>query len=121
MVRPCVARGFHRSVGFAVLHQCIRPLIGACCAPGHHGYQRACDLSQAAKSRPLANASPSPIAATIALEMIGPIPGTLISRSQPASPRDGFDRARQALDALMSYRRILVTERVRRQRLELAI
>jgi hypothetical protein len=27
----------------AVLHQCIRPLIGAC-APGHHGYQRACDL-----------------------------------------------------------------------------
>ena len=44
MVRPCVARGFHRSVGFAVLHQCIRPLIGACCAPGHHGYQRACGL-----------------------------------------------------------------------------
>jgi hypothetical protein len=27
----------------AVLHQCIRPVIGAC-APGHHGYQRACDL-----------------------------------------------------------------------------
>ena len=26
-----------------VSHQCIRPLIGAC-APGHHGYQRACDL-----------------------------------------------------------------------------
>ena len=26
-----------------------------------------------------------PIAATIALEMIGPMPGTLISRSQPAS------------------------------------
>src|SRR5215813_6752769 len=33
--------------------------------------------SQAAKSRPLVNASPVPIAATIALEMIGPIPGTL--------------------------------------------
>ena len=29
MVRPCVARDFRRSVGFAVLHQCIRPLIGA--------------------------------------------------------------------------------------------
>jgi len=29
---------------WAVLHQCIRPLIGACRAPGHHGYQRACDL-----------------------------------------------------------------------------
>ena len=25
------------------MHQCIRPLIGAR-APGHHGYQRACDL-----------------------------------------------------------------------------
>jgi predicted metal-binding protein len=44
MVRPCVAREFHRSGGFAVLHQCIRPLIGARCAPGHHGYQRACVL-----------------------------------------------------------------------------
>jgi len=33
------------------------------------------------------NASPVPIAATIALEMIGPIPGTLIKRSQPASRR----------------------------------
>ena len=43
MVRPCVARGFRRSVGSLVLHQCIRPLIGAC-APGHHGYQRACVL-----------------------------------------------------------------------------
>ena len=42
-VRPCVARGFRRSVGSSVLHQCIRPLIGAC-APGHHGYQRACVL-----------------------------------------------------------------------------
>ena len=28
----------------AVLHQCIRPLIGVCCAPGHHGYQRAFEL-----------------------------------------------------------------------------
>ena len=27
-----------------VLHQCIRPWIGARSAPGHHGYQRACDL-----------------------------------------------------------------------------
>ena len=35
---------FHRVGGCAVLHQCIRPLIGAFCAPGHHGYQRACDL-----------------------------------------------------------------------------
>jgi hypothetical protein len=28
----------------AVLHQCIRSLIGALVAPNHHGYQRACDL-----------------------------------------------------------------------------
>jgi len=38
---PAVRRKrFHRPVGFTVLHQCIRPLIGALCAPGHHGYQR---------------------------------------------------------------------------------
>src|SRR6202789_2809539 len=43
MVRPCVARGFV-NLTVAVLHQCIRPLIGAYRAPGHHGYQRACDL-----------------------------------------------------------------------------
>src|SRR6516164_5508248 len=43
--------------------------------------------SQAAKSRPFENASPVPIAATIALEMIGPMPGTLTNRSQPASCR----------------------------------
>ena len=45
MYGPAVRRKrFHRSDGFAVLHQCIRPLIRACCAPGHHGYQRACGL-----------------------------------------------------------------------------
>src|SRR6516165_3206121 len=43
MVRPCVARGFVDPVA-TVLHQCIRTLLGAHCAPGHHGYQRACDL-----------------------------------------------------------------------------
>src|SRR6516225_4219779 len=42
LVRPCVARGFV-NLADTVLHQCIRSLIGAC-APGHHGYQRACDL-----------------------------------------------------------------------------
>ena len=35
MVRPCVARGFV-DLASAVLHQCIRSLIGAC-APDHHG------------------------------------------------------------------------------------
>jgi hypothetical protein len=38
--------------------------------------------SQAPKSRPLENTSPVPIAATIALAMIGPMPGTVISRMQ---------------------------------------
>jgi len=42
MVRPCGARDFVDLVD-AVLHYCIRPLIGAS-APGHHGYQRASDL-----------------------------------------------------------------------------
>ncbi len=32
MVRPCVARGFRRSGGCGVLHQCIRLLIGAICS-----------------------------------------------------------------------------------------
>jgi hypothetical protein len=35
----------------AVLHQCIRPLVGACCAPGHHGYQRAFDLMSGQASK----------------------------------------------------------------------
>jgi hypothetical protein len=43
--------------------------------------------SHAPKSRPFENASPVPIAATVALEMIGPMPGTVISRSQPLSCR----------------------------------
>jgi hypothetical protein len=43
MVQPRVARGFV-NLADAVLHQCIRPLIGAWCAPGHHGYQRAFGL-----------------------------------------------------------------------------
>jgi hypothetical protein len=42
---PAVSRKrFDRSVGFAVLHQCIRSLIRVCCARSHHGYQRACGL-----------------------------------------------------------------------------
>ena len=36
----------------------------------------------AEKSRPLANAAPLPIAATIALEMIGPMPGTVMTLRQ---------------------------------------
>ena len=40
---------------------------------------------QAEKSRPLANAAPLPIAATIALEMIGPMPGTVMTLRQLSS------------------------------------
>src|SRR6266478_1244729 len=41
--------------------------------------------SQAPKSRPCLKPAPLPIAATTALEMIGPTPGTVISRWQPSS------------------------------------
>src|ERR1700720_4871204 len=43
--------------------------------------------SQAPKSRPLENAAPLPIALPISLEMIGPMPGTVISRSHAGSPQ----------------------------------
>src|SRR5215831_17337666 len=47
MVRPCVARGFVDPAD-TVLHQCIRPLLGAGCAPGHHGISaHAISLAQA--------------------------------------------------------------------------
>jgi hypothetical protein len=47
--------------------------------------------SQAAKSRPFVNASPPPIAATITLEMMGPIPGTLIKRAGVPTTWSGAD------------------------------
>jgi hypothetical protein len=41
MYGPAVrCKRFFVELSVAVLHQCIRPLIGAC-APGQHGYQRA--------------------------------------------------------------------------------
>src|SRR6267142_1672044 len=54
--------------------------------------------SQAPKLRPFENASPVPIAATMALEMIGPMPGTVISRSQPLTSQR-FDLAGGTLNA----------------------
>jgi hypothetical protein len=41
--------------------------------------------SQAPKSRPFEKAAPLPIAATMALEVIGPMPGTVINRLQAGS------------------------------------
>src|SRR6202011_4964471 len=41
--------------------------------------------SQAPKSRPFENAAPLPIAATVALDMIGPMPGTVIHKALAAS------------------------------------
>jgi len=61
---------------FDMLPRIVRSPVDSCFGTGP---------SQAPKSRPFANASPVPIAATIALEMIGPMPGTVISRSQPLS------------------------------------
>ena len=40
---PAVRRKRVDDLAIAVLHQCIRPLVGAF-APGHYGYQRACGL-----------------------------------------------------------------------------
>jgi hypothetical protein len=48
-------------------------------------YCRGTRPSQAPKSRPRSKASPVPIAATIPVEIIGPMPGTLISRWHVAS------------------------------------
>ncbi len=61
--------------------------------------------SQAAKSRPFENASPEPIAATIALEMIGPMPGTLMRRSQPVSCRAINSISRERFSMRSSRRR----------------
>src|SRR6202048_1964510 len=43
MYGPAVRCKWFAELAVSVLHQCIRPLIGAF-APGHHGYQRACVL-----------------------------------------------------------------------------
>src|SRR5262249_45562117 len=52
MYGPAVrCKRIRRVGGCAVMHQCIRPLIEALCAPGHHGYQRACDLITGKASR----------------------------------------------------------------------
>src|SRR5262245_33631933 len=58
--------------------------------------------SQAAKSRPLQKTSPLPIPATVALEMIGPMPGTLISRTAPVvGMRELRNLGRYRLDTLI--------------------
>jgi hypothetical protein len=45
MYGPAVrCKRFSVDLANAVLHQCIRSLLGAHCAPDHDGYQRACDL-----------------------------------------------------------------------------
>ena len=48
-------------------------------------YCRGTKPSHAAKSRPLRKAAPLPMAATIAVATIGPMPGILRMRVQPAS------------------------------------
>jgi hypothetical protein len=58
--------------------------------------------SHAAKSRPFAKAVPLPIAATIALAMIGPTLGTVINCRQPA--RQGLDFIRHVFDSLIEMR-----------------
>lgn len=50
-------------------------------------YCRGTRPTHAAKSRPRSKASPSPTAATIAVEIIGPIPGTVMTLTQFSSDR----------------------------------
>jgi hypothetical protein len=57
--------------------------------------------SQAAKSRLLQNAV---IAATVALEMIGPIPATLINRSAGMPARKNFELRRRSQRAISQAR-----------------
>src|SRR5208282_1178794 len=57
--------------------------------------------SQAAKSRPLVKAAPSPMAATMALAMIGPMPGTVINCRQFRYRAQYFDLFRDVLNALI--------------------
>src|SRR5438874_9570919 len=64
-------------------------------------YCRGTRPSQAAKSRPRSKASPVPIAATMAVEISGPTPGTLINR--PAlglGPAELFNLGGDGLNAL---------------------
>jgi len=63
-------------------------------------YCRGTRPSQAAKSRPRSKASPLPIAATVAVEISGPTPGTLINCGHLASA-EGFNLAGDGLDALI--------------------
>src|SRR5262245_9473226 len=62
--------------GLDMLPRTVRSPVGICFATSP---------SQPPKSRPFENGAPVPIAATIAVEMSGPMPGIVISRSQPLS------------------------------------
>ena len=92
MVRPYVARGL--SIWWhAVLHQCIRPLIGACRAPGHHGYQRACVLISGQAS-------------------IGPFGSPVFARARKADPPFVLSSRRPRLETLIGLRhRLLLLSR----------
>src|SRR6266571_722603 len=59
----------------------VRPPVDIC---------RGTRPSQAPKSLPLENTSPLPIAAIVAVEMIGPMPGTVMRRLAPSSCSDNI-------------------------------
>ena len=68
---------------FAPLHQCIQPLIGTCCAPGHYGYQRAFELTSTSSPRrslPSRRPESIPIVFFVAgnpiVQPLFPVPGT---------------------------------------------
>jgi hypothetical protein len=77
----------------AVLHQCIRPPIGACRAPGHHGYQRACVLISGQAS-------------------IGPLGSPVFARARKTDPPFVLSSRRPRLETLIGLRhRLLLLSR----------
>jgi hypothetical protein len=88
-----IARGFRRSVGCSVLHQCIRRLIGAC-APGHHGYQRACGLISGQPAVHLRRRAQGPSSSAVALTLWLGVsrPGLTEPSTVPRSCRSGLHR-----------------------------
>src|SRR6478672_7535652 len=73
-------------------------------------YWRGTRPSHAPKSRPRSNASPAPMAATTAVEISGPMPGTLMRRWQLASfsPIWSISLAGKGLDPLIDMYPVFV-------------
>ena len=77
------------------------------CRPWPSLEDNVCGLHKHAKSRPCLKPLPLPIAATTALETIGPMPGALMSRWQLSSCLARFDFGRYAGNAFIQSAPVL--------------